>query len=174
MRRLHGDHIFVLPYSANEFPLPPAVRARAEEIWRAGEVGAIATDAYRDYLDRKDALVHADVQAGNVLLAARGAVLLDAEIAHAGDPAFDLGTLFAHLRMPSVTRGSAPRPEAAIERAWRAYRAANAPADTGFERRVERYAALEMLRRTIGAARVAAVAEPGAALRVVDFALRSL
>jgi len=38
MRRLHGDHIFALPFQPNEFPLPAAVRARAEAIWRDGRL----------------------------------------------------------------------------------------------------------------------------------------
>ena len=35
----------------------------------------------------------------------RGPKLLDAEIAHVGDPAFDLGTLLAHLVLPALARG---------------------------------------------------------------------
>jgi 5-methylthioribose kinase len=174
MRRLHGDHIFVLPFAPNDFPLPDPVRARAESIWRDGRAAAIGAELYERYLAPAGALVHADVQPGNVLCARRGAVLLDAEIAHAGDPAFDLGTLFAHLALPAVARGDAHAAEPAIDAARRAYRAAGGPSDAAFEARVQRYGALEMLRRTLGAARVADVAEPDCALRVVDFALARL
>jgi len=174
MRRLHGDHIFVLPFSANEFPLPPEVRDRAEEIWREGRVAEVAARAYERYLEPRGALVHGDVQAGNVLLAERGAVLLDAEIAHCGDPAFDLGTLFAHLWLPAVARGDEASARGPIEATRSAYASANALfAAEDFER-AHRYAALEMLRRTLGAARVAAVADPAASLRVLDFALPML
>jgi 5-methylthioribose kinase len=175
MRRLHGDHIFVLPFAENGFPLPPAVRARAEEIWREGRVAAIGAELYERYLDsRGGALVHADVQAGNVLLAERGAVLLDAEIAHAGDPAFDLGTLFAHLSLPAVALDEASAAQAAIDAAQRAYSRGNPRFEPDDLERARRYAALEMLRRTLGAARVAAVAEAEASLRVVEFALARL
>jgi len=165
MRRLHGDHIFVLPFQPNDFPLAPAVRARVESIWRDGAVAAQATALYERYLAPHGALVHADVQPGNVLVATRGAVLLDAEIAHVGDPAFDLGTLLAHLRLPAVALGEPRTAEPAIDAVRRAY---GGSAD--FEASAERYAAIEMLRRTLGAARVAAVADADAALRVVDFA----
>jgi 5-methylthioribose kinase len=173
MQRLHGEHVFVLPFRENDFPLPPPVRARAEALWRDGTVAAIAGAAYRRYLEPHGALVHGDVQAGNVLLAPRGAVLLDAEIAHVGDPAFDLGQLFAHLWLPAAARGEAARAEPALAGAWQAYQRASG---CGAERRrdARRYAALEMLRRTLGAARVAAVDAPEASLAVLDFALALL
>jgi 5-methylthioribose kinase len=173
MQRLHGDHVFALPFRENDFPLAPPVRARAEEIWRKGDVAAHAAEAYRRYLEPRGALVHGDVQAGNVLLAPRGAVLLDAEIAHVGDPAFDLGMLFAHCWLPAVARGAARAAEPAITAACQAFaRAADAPA----ERRTEenRYAGIELLRRTLGAARVPAVEAPAASLAVIDFALTLL
>jgi 5-methylthioribose kinase len=170
MQRLHGDHIFALPFQPNEFPLPAAVRARAEMIWEEGRLADVARAAYARYLAPGGALVHGDVQAGNVLVAARGAVLLDAEIAHIGDAAFDLGTLFAHLWLPSVARGTASDADAAIHGAWRAYASTATDAGAALHQRAISYAAIEMLRRTLGAARVAAVAEPAASLRVVDFA----
>lgn len=173
MRRLHGDHIFELPFRANEFPLPPPVRACAETLWREGRIAAIAREAYDHYLGERGALVHADVQAGNVLLADRGAVLLDAEIAHAGDAAFDLGTLFAHLWLPAVARDAPGEAAVSIDAACEAY-AAVRPIGAGWIARAERYAAIEMLRRTLGAARLAAVAEPEASLRVVAFATQLL
>jgi 5-methylthioribose kinase len=173
MRRLHGDHIFALPFRPNEFPLPTALRARAEALWGDAELVAIAEAAYRRYLEPRGALVHGDVQAGNVLLGPAGAVLLDAEIAHIGDPAFDLGTLLAHLWLPAVARGRPAAAAPAAEAAWDAYTAASgAPPPRRAE--AERYAALEMLRRTLGAARVEVAFAPEAGLAIVDFATRRL
>ncbi len=92
---------------------------------------------------------------------ARGAKLLDAEIAHVGDPAFDIGTLLAHCWLLPAARGGRARERAPlIERCWRAYAEAHGRgAGAALARRALRYAGLELLRRTIGAARVAAVAE---------------
>jgi 5-methylthioribose kinase len=101
-------------------------------------------------------------------------VLLDAEIAHVGDPAFDLGTLFAHLWLPAVARGAARDAESAVARAGAAYTEANPRDGADLQVCADRYAALEMARRTIGAARVAAVADAAASLRVLDFAERLL
>jgi 5-methylthioribose kinase len=173
MRRLHGDHIFDLPFRVNDFPLSPPVRARAERLWEDERLVMAAAEAYRRYLEPRGALVHGDVQAGNVLLAPRGAVLLDAEIAHVGDPAFDLGTLFAHLWLPAAAERDAARAGRAIDAAWGAYRRA-ADAGAPLRESASHYAAFEMLRRTVGAARVAVVERPEAALAVIDFALARL
>ena len=83
MQRLHGDHIFALPYQPNDFPLPPRTRrARRAAARRRGCSCASAARAYARYLEPVGAFVHGDVQAGNVLLPAGGVKLLDAEIAH--------------------------------------------------------------------------------------------
>jgi 5-methylthioribose kinase len=166
MRRLHGDHIFVLPLRPNDFPLPDAVAARARALRDDAELVRVADAAYARYLEPSGALVHGDVQAANVLLAAAGPKLVDAEIAHVGDPAFDLGMLVAHLLLPALARGEPDVAFPAIDAAAGAYAAAHGP---GAPRLADaaRYAGLELLRRTIGAARVPAVEEPGPALAVL-------
>ena len=175
MRRLHGDHIFRLPYAEGsdaDFGLAPAVAERARAVHADHELVADAEAAYARYLEPRGALVHGDVQAGNVLLAARGPVLLDAEIAHVGDPAFDLGTLIAHLLLPALAEGDAARKPTAAEAvggAWEAYVEAHGAGHADFGE-CARYAGLELMRRTIGAARVPAVAEDAASLRVIDAA----
>jgi len=167
MQRLHGDHIFELPLRENDFPLPPELRAEATRLREDAELVRIADGLYTRYLEPHGALVHGDVQAGNILLAEPGPKLLDAEIAHVGDPAFDLGMLVAHLRLPAVARGEPARAAAAVAAAVGAYRERLAGALTVSFSDAARYAGIEMLRRTIGAARVAAVAEPAAARAVL-------
>ncbi len=165
MQRLHGEHIFRLPYRENDFPLSPARRARAEAIRRDRALVAQIDAAYARYLEPRGVLVHGDVQAGNVLLAPRGAVLLDAEIAHVGDPAFDVGVLFAHLLGPGLARGAGVA--SALEAAWRAYADAAGDAAPPF-RDVARIAGIELLRRAIGAAGAAWSESDAAAERVID------
>lgn len=177
MRRLHGDHIFRLPFRPNDFPLPDALRAAAARVWADAELVAIADRAYARYLEPRGALVHGDVQAGNVLLAARGPVLLDAEIAHVGDPAFDVGTLLAHALLPAIGRGAPAAAVAAVRAVWEAHGAAAGASATPAWATVRladamRYAAIEVLRRTIGAARVPVVAEPAAGLAALALATR--
>jgi 5-methylthioribose kinase len=172
MRRLHGEHIFALPYRPNEFPLSPALRARSLALQSDGALVAAIDAAYARYLEPRGSLVHGDVQAGNVLLAARGPKLLDAEIAHVGDPAFDVGELFAHLLLPAVARAEAASARGAVQAAWSAYAEAfGADGRPGFEG-AARYCGIELLRRTLGAARVAAVERDEAGLAVVEAGLR--
>lgn len=174
MRRLHGDHIFVLPLRPNDFPLPPALRARAEELWKNEALIAAADAAYARYLEPRGALVHADVQAGNVLLGPTGPRLLDAEIAHVGDPAFDLGILLAHLAAWPIAQGALAAAAPAMRATWNAYtvawseRAHTVPPVNG----AIRYAGLELMRRTLGAARIPAIADEPGGQRVLGVALR--
>jgi 5-methylthioribose kinase len=172
MQRLHGDHVFHLPYRENDFPLSPALRARAEQIWRDADLIARIDAAYRRYLLPRGALVHGDAQAGNVLLAERGPVLLDAEIAHVGDPAFDLGILLAHVLLPGIARGEQARSEAAVRDVYESYAEAHGAAGLCERADVMRYAGIEVLRRTLGAARVPVVVADAAGLAAVEAGVR--
>jgi 5-methylthioribose kinase len=166
MQRLHGDHIFALPYQPNDFPLPPRTAERAEALRRDAALVAAAACAYQRYLTPVGALVHGDVQAGNILLPAGAVKLLDAEIAHVGDPAFDIGMLLAHALIPAAARGDGAKP--LLDDCWRAYAGAHGAAGLPALADALRYAGFELLRRCIGAARLPAVAEDAAGLRVIE------
>jgi len=170
MRRLHGDHIFHLPYRPNEFTLSPAVAARADALRQDTALIETIDAAYERYLRPEGALIHADVQPDNVLLTPRGPRLLDAEIAHVGDPAFDLGILVAYLVLAAVVHGDESC--APIGETWSAYTRAHGDRGLPQFRDVARYAGIELLRRTIGAARVEAVARDAVALDVIEAGLR--
>lgn len=174
MQRIHGDHIFVLPFRANDFPLSPPLRRRAEGIRRDAALVARIDAAYARYLEPRGALVHADPQGGNVLLAPEGPKLIDPEIAHMGDPAFDLGILLAHVWIPAIARGSARAADPALRALWSAYASAHGVSALPDFADAARYAGIEMLRRTLGAARVPDVARDEAGLAVVDAGLALL
>jgi len=170
MQHLHGEHVFRLPFAANDFPLEPALRARAERVWQDAELGAIAARAYRRYGEPRGALVHGDVQAGNILLPpGGGAKLLDAEIAHVGDPAFDVGLLLAHVLLAGLERDALVPASDVARGTWLAYAAVPGNTQPPFVD-VARYAGIEIMRRTIGAARVAAVQDTAVAQVAVDLA----
>ncbi len=169
MKTLHGTHIFELPLRPNDFPLPAPLRRRADALRQDSDLLRRADRAYEIFRGSRDTLVHGDVQAGNVLLAERGAVLLDAEIAHAGDPAFDLGVLAAHLLIPSLGRVEG---RVHVQQLWEIYTEAHGLDGRPSFGDVSRYAGLEMLRRAIGAARVPALEDDRAALLATEVAAR--
>lgn len=92
-------------------------------------------------------LVHGDLSPKNVLVAPGPPVLLDWEVVHAGDPAFDVGMLTAHLALkalrdqPAEHRAGTLR---ALAACWEAY---DGPADPG---RSLRHAGAVMLARLYG------------------------
>ena len=162
--RLHFDHIFRLPFDGTAFPLSPTVRAVADAVAADAKLrGAIAATEAASH--RPDALIHGDVQPTNILLAPRGAVLLDAETAHAGAPSFDLGILFAHVVIDCIAHGRVADAPERIDPVWQAYLDGAEPL-CAFDA-VSKVAGVEMLRRTLGAAQVPAVSDDAVALEVV-------
>jgi len=168
MQRLHGDHIFLLPYRKNDFPLSPAIAEVAASIRENANMVSIIDAAYQRYLEPSGALIHADVQPTNILVGRDGPKLLDAEIAHVGDPAFDIGILLAHLRLASI----AGEPGGLVSRVWDAYANEFAKVKPPRFPDVARYAGIEMLRRTLGAARAPGVESDEYASRVLAFGTR--
>ena len=141
-------------FAPNDFPLSPALARRA----RRARGGAGADPAHRCRLRRAISSAPragprrraADQRAGR----RERPKLLDAEIAHVGDPAFDVGQLAGHLWLRALARGEPRAAAPAVGALWSAY------AD-GARRRARCrlrdalvYAGIEMLRRTLGAARV--------------------
>jgi 5-methylthioribose kinase len=70
--------------------------------------------------DRRRCLVHGDCSPKNVLLGPEGLWLVDFEVAHYGDPTFDVAFLACHLLLKAVHRPSARRPLQAALAGFRA------------------------------------------------------
>lgn len=168
MRHLHGEHIFALPFRGGEFPLSPAVERRAQAVIADADLLRRIGAAYSRYLDGALALVHGDVQPTNVLVAQGRPKLIDAEIAHVGDPAFDVGQLVGHLWLRALARGDARAAAPAVGALWSSYSTAHGGAlPFGFGDALV-HAGVEMLRRTLGAARIPEVGRDEIALRAID------
>ena len=90
-------------------------------------------------------LVHGDFTPKNVLVSGGPPVLLDWEVIHAGDPAFDLGMLSAHLILKACLMPAAWPAARTLARAYRG------PADPA---RAVRHAGAIMLARLWGKSRV--------------------
>lgn len=71
------------------------------------------------------ALVHGDYSPKNLLVSNQRMVVLDAEVAWYGDPAFDAAFLLTHLHLKALLHPSSPEPSRTLITAfWSAYRAA--------------------------------------------------
>ncbi len=167
MRALHGEHIFTLPYQPNDFPIEPRLRALADDVLARPGVRARIAGLRARYYAAREALVHGDVQPGNVLVQGVRPRLLDAEIAHVGDPAFDLGQAYAHVHLQRAhARDVAPL--ALCEQALLAGYARTASPDRELEIRARAYAGVEILRRAIGAARLSVLGTTARAERALE------
>jgi aminoglycoside phosphotransferase (APT) family kinase protein len=95
-----GDMFFALrlePYLVHTALRHPRLAARLNDL--------VARTA-----EHRSALVHGDVSPKNILVGKEGPVLLDAECAWYGDPAFDIAFCLNHLLLKAV-----PRPDKALE-----------------------------------------------------------
>jgi 5-methylthioribose kinase len=165
MRSLHGEHIFTLPFEPNDFGVPASLQRDAFAVLESARVRPRILELRRRYYGSAGALVHADVQGTNVLLQADRPRLLDAEIAHVGDPAFDLGVARAHVELHAVLRPESSSARACLRALLEGYRAGG-----GTPAAIERargYAGVEMLRRSLGAARLTWLGDARATMAAV-------
>jgi hypothetical protein len=79
--------------------------------------------------------------------------------------------LLAHRLLPAAAAGRNGEAAPDLVACWDAYRAAHGEPDLPALEGALRYAGLELLRRTIGAARAPAVASDAAGLRVIEAGL---
>ncbi len=100
----------------------------------------------------REALVHGDFSPKNLLVGADGRlVLLDAEVAWYGDPAFDVAFLLNHLFLKRLYHAPRGEPLRQLITAFRAsYRAARGGEPEGFEARIARLLPLLLLARVDG------------------------
>jgi aminoglycoside phosphotransferase (APT) family kinase protein len=102
--------------------------------------------------ESKWALVHGDYSPKNLLFTPDRLVILDAEVAWFGDPAFDVAFLINHLLIKSLYHWNDPKPFVSLAfEAWDAYsRAGDRLVDADREGRVTRLTLCLMLARVHG------------------------
>jgi S-methyl-5-thioribose kinase len=129
MRQLNGAQMFLAPYAVAPASLPAELADERERICADRALRARVAELAERYAGAREALVHGDAKAANVLLQGERPRLIDAEFCHVGDPAFDLGVALGHLTLCAL----APGAHAPLESAWSAllegYRAEGAPAE---------------------------------------------
>jgi len=173
MRALHGEHIFTLPYAPNDFPIEPRLRILADSVLARPRVRERIAELRARYYGAREALVHGDVQAGNVIVQGERPRLVDAEIAHVGDPAFDLGQALAHVHVHRVHARDVAVLAACEDALLAGYR--RAAGDPGARLTDARgYAGVEILRRAIGAARLSILGTTARAERALELGVALL
>ena len=122
------------------------------------------------------ALVHGDYSPKNLLVSADRLVVLDAEVAWFGDPAFDTAFLLTHLHLKGLVHARRPAPMLAlIPEFWSAYRAALGPeVDPSGEARAVRLLLCLLLARVHGRSPVEYLTTGGQRDRVTRFVLAHL
>lgn len=70
------------------------------------------------FIQNKHVLVHGDISPKNILIASKGPIILDAECACYGDPAFDVAFLLNHLLLKAVV---VPQAAASLSTAFSAF-----------------------------------------------------
>ena len=155
-----------------QFRIDPYYRTTATRVPElAGPLAALVADTTDP--GRPRVLVHGDLNPKNVLITAGGPVVVDWELAHAGDPAFDLAMPVAHLllkaaRVAGWDRPAAGRLVAAAGALWDAY---DGPAERSL---AVRHVGGIMAARLYGKSPVDYLAGPGARDRVMAAARRAL
>ena len=112
-------------------------------------------------LTRRRCLVHGDFSPKNVLADGARIVVLDWEVAHGGDPVFDLGFLGAHLLLKASHRPAARAGYRRLQDTFRsAYEAAVVPALRTGEQDLAGHTAALLLARVDGKSPVDYLTEP--------------
>lgn len=113
MRRLNHQHIFDIPFNANNgIELPTLVADFARQhfhdnntVTAARRLGEIYLGRYPD--DSMPCLLHGDYYPGSWLQhKSHGVMIIDPEFSFIGPAEFDLGVMFAHLMMAGISESS--------------------------------------------------------------------
>jgi len=174
MRQLNHEHIFVLPFTANnglaDHPEVAAWQAQfcrnreqKERIHALGQLYLGNPHPLRDP-DAQDCLLHGDFYPGSSLQSGKGGQqvhIIDPEFSFVGAPEFDLGVMIAHLTFAGWT-------PAAITTLLDHY-----PEPAGYSPAAQ-FTAVEIMRRLLGVAKLPLNAGANAQLDLLDRAAKLL
>lgn len=149
MRRLNHEHIFLVPFLAdNGIDLDffeRGLRHAANELRADSLYRSLSAQVALRYLEDGASLLHGDYFPGSWLLTGSGVRIIDPEFSFFGDGEFDLGVAIAHLYLANCD----PTAAAAFVSNYVAIRGREPD-----EAWVARYAAVEIVRRLLGVAQL--------------------
>ena len=196
MCAITADYVFSKPMDANDQTnrSSPGIASDAAALRRDRDVVAGVKKLREAFLTKKECLVHGDLHTGSIMVTTPGAVdvtyggaggrgasaaaakakIIDAEFAHYGCAAFDVGTflanvIFGALACDATANGGGPAALAMMDTTWNTYTAAmNAvqpsplstpAAQADLLQLTAGFAGCELIRRVIGAAHVEDIEE---------------
>jgi len=147
MRELNHEHIFVVPFRAdngvNLDTITPGLEAEAAKLRADVPYTTTVSQLGKLYLEHGDSLVHGDYFPGSWLRTASGIRIIDPEFCFFGPPEFDLSVLIAHLYLSQ-------QPEALVQHSLDQYQSQgrlNVPL-------TQQFAGVEIMRRLLGVAQL--------------------
>ena len=147
MRQLNHQHIFVLPFSAdNGFDLDsilPGLQAASLPIKQDAQLKKTVEALGNLYLSDGDTLLHGDFFPGSWLKTPGGIKIIDPEFCFYGAVEFEVGVSLAHFKMSEQS--------AETQAAWLSQYARSNALDQAL---AEKFAAVELIRRIIGLAQL--------------------
>ncbi len=168
-------HLFSDRTVFDELRIRPYYRTTAE---RVPEVSAEIEDLINDSLQIRTGLVHGDYSPKNMLVCASRIFLIDFEVVHWGDPAFDAGFLLSHLFLKAFHQPPIAADYFEAARQFRETLLARLNLESGAEREYERmtirHLGALMLARIEGKSPVEYILEDETKERVRRVAMRML
>ncbi len=147
MRLLNHEHIFIYPFldenGLNLEQITPGLQAFADTFKQKEALKQEAKKLGEIYLAEGNYLLHGDYYFGSFLKTSNGIKVIDPEFCFYGRAEFDLGVLFAHLKLANQS-------EEILQIARKAYQT---PKDFD-EKLFQRFVGIEIIRRLIGLAQL--------------------
>tara|TARA_B100001057_G_scaffold366848_1_gene370219 strand:+ start:1134 stop:2096 length:963 start_codon:yes stop_codon:yes gene_type:complete len=100
MRKLNHEHIFILPFTENDFGLDNiqnGLKSLADPFKSNKVLNEIISDAGKLYMKKGDTLLHGDYYPGSWMRFGKRLNIIDPEFSFIGPKEFDLGVMVAHL-----------------------------------------------------------------------------
>ncbi|MFD2201146.1 phosphotransferase [Shivajiella indica] len=148
MKFLNHEHIFIFPFvEESGFDLDqlhPGLQKIADFYKNIASLKNAIEELGQRYLASGEYLLHGDFYPGSWMKVSENIKILDPEFAFLGDREFDLGVMFAHLKLAKV-------PQNMIDESLQLYQDNNMPLDTKL---LDQYTGVEILRRLLGLAQL--------------------
>lgn len=104
LRKLTENFVFTFPYMPHATnKVRPSVQAAANKLWADMEFKKNVLHLKDIFMNKTDALLHADLHTGSIMINQDETYIIDPEFAYVGPFGFDIGALIANLVMSWIS-----------------------------------------------------------------------